>query len=178
MAIRIKPTRVIFGRYESRRRLGSLWEPVPRGRPDGRLALPLLGFWGATGPGCEPGNPGGRGQRPIQNQVDLGVEQCQIWSVVPRSDAAAVCFCQISLALWDWTGFSLSGWSLKQKSKFSKTSAVIMFGQSYELRDRGEAFLLFFVWFLVTLTLLLPSNLLIFYPFWPQQLKPPENYKN
>lgn len=40
------------------------------------------------------------------------------------------------------TVFSLpvhtSGWSLKQKSKFSKSSAVIMFGQSYELRDHGE----------------------------------------
>ncbi|XP_068575260.1 cysteine protease atg4da-like [Cebidichthys violaceus] len=30
------------------------------------------------------------------------------------------------------------GWSLKQKSKFSKSSAVIMFGQSYELRDHDE----------------------------------------
>nr|XP_040048000.1 cysteine protease ATG4D-like isoform X1 [Gasterosteus aculeatus aculeatus]XP_040048001.1 cysteine protease ATG4D-like isoform X1 [Gasterosteus aculeatus aculeatus] len=30
------------------------------------------------------------------------------------------------------------GWSLKHKSKFSKSSAVIMFGQSYELRDHDE----------------------------------------
>ncbi|XP_036945705.1 cysteine protease ATG4D-like [Acanthopagrus latus] len=30
------------------------------------------------------------------------------------------------------------GWSLKQKSKFSKSSPVIMFGQSYELIDQGE----------------------------------------
>ncbi|XP_031726641.1 cysteine protease ATG4D-like [Anarrhichthys ocellatus] len=30
------------------------------------------------------------------------------------------------------------GWSLKQRSKFSKSSAVIMFGQSYELRDHDE----------------------------------------
>ncbi|KAM6914331.1 cysteine protease atg4da-like isoform 3-T3 [Lycodopsis pacificus] len=30
------------------------------------------------------------------------------------------------------------GWSLKQKSKFSKSSAVIMFGQSYELGDHDE----------------------------------------
>ncbi|XP_063759644.1 cysteine protease atg4da-like isoform X2 [Eleginops maclovinus] len=29
------------------------------------------------------------------------------------------------------------GWSLKQKSKFSKSSPVIMFGQSYELKDHG-----------------------------------------
>ncbi|XP_074511716.1 cysteine protease atg4da-like isoform X1 [Sebastes fasciatus] len=30
------------------------------------------------------------------------------------------------------------GWTLKQKSKFSKNSPVIMFGQSYELKDHGE----------------------------------------
>ncbi|XP_044038392.1 cysteine protease ATG4D [Siniperca chuatsi] len=30
------------------------------------------------------------------------------------------------------------GWSLKQKSKFSKSSPVIMLGQSYELKDQGE----------------------------------------
>lgn len=30
------------------------------------------------------------------------------------------------------------GWSLKQKSKFSKSSPVIMLAQSYELRDQGE----------------------------------------
>ncbi|TDH02540.1 hypothetical protein EPR50_G00153740 [Perca flavescens] len=30
------------------------------------------------------------------------------------------------------------GWSLKQKSKFSKSSPVIMFGQSYELKDHEE----------------------------------------
>ncbi|XP_059204972.1 cysteine protease atg4da-like [Centropristis striata] len=30
------------------------------------------------------------------------------------------------------------GWSLKQKSKFSKSSPVIMFGQSYDLKDHGE----------------------------------------
>ncbi|XP_029294054.1 cysteine protease ATG4D-like [Cottoperca gobio] len=30
------------------------------------------------------------------------------------------------------------GWTLKQKSKFSKSSPVIMFGQSYELKDHGE----------------------------------------
>ncbi|XP_075939697.1 cysteine protease atg4da-like [Anarhichas minor] len=30
------------------------------------------------------------------------------------------------------------GWSLKQRSKFSKSSAVIMFGQSYELGDHDE----------------------------------------
>ncbi|XP_051243471.1 cysteine protease atg4da isoform X1 [Dicentrarchus labrax] len=30
------------------------------------------------------------------------------------------------------------GWSLKQKSKFSKSSPVIMHGQSYELKDQGE----------------------------------------
>ncbi|XP_070778767.1 cysteine protease atg4da-like isoform X2 [Enoplosus armatus] len=30
------------------------------------------------------------------------------------------------------------GWSLKQKSKFSKSSPVVMLGQSYELRDQGE----------------------------------------
>ncbi|XP_070704832.1 cysteine protease atg4da-like [Pempheris klunzingeri] len=30
------------------------------------------------------------------------------------------------------------GWSLKQKSKFSKSSPVIMLGKSYELRDQGE----------------------------------------
>lgn len=31
------------------------------------------------------------------------------------------------------------GWSLKQKSKFGKSSPVIMLGQSYELKDPGEA---------------------------------------
>ncbi|KAM9346171.1 cysteine protease atg4da-like [Symphorus nematophorus] len=30
------------------------------------------------------------------------------------------------------------GWSLKQKSKFSKSSPVIMLGHSYELKDQGE----------------------------------------
>ncbi|XP_018554126.1 LOW QUALITY PROTEIN: cysteine protease atg4da [Lates calcarifer] len=30
------------------------------------------------------------------------------------------------------------GWSLKQKSKFSKSSPVIMLGKSYELKDQGE----------------------------------------
>lgn len=30
------------------------------------------------------------------------------------------------------------GWSLKKKSKFSKRSPVIMFGQSYELKDHGD----------------------------------------
>ncbi len=36
------------------------------------------------------------------------------------------------------TSCYVSGWSLKQKSKFSKSSPVIMFGQSYELKDQGE----------------------------------------
>lgn len=36
--------------------------------------------------------------------------------------------------------FSLSGWTLKQKSKFSKRSPVFMLGKSYELKDEGEAF--------------------------------------
>lgn len=35
--------------------------------------------------------------------------------------------------------FNVSGWSLKQKSKFSKSSPVIMLGRSYELKDQGEA---------------------------------------
>ncbi|XP_039980127.1 cysteine protease ATG4D-like isoform X2 [Xiphias gladius] len=30
------------------------------------------------------------------------------------------------------------GWSLKQKSRFSKSSPVIMLGKSYELKDQGE----------------------------------------
>lgn len=31
------------------------------------------------------------------------------------------------------------GWSLKQKSKFSKSSPVVMLGKSYKLKDPGEA---------------------------------------
>ncbi|XP_041672715.1 cysteine protease ATG4D-like [Cheilinus undulatus] len=31
-----------------------------------------------------------------------------------------------------------AGWSLKQKSKFSKSSPVIMLGKSYDLKDQGE----------------------------------------
>lgn len=37
----------------------------------------------------------------------------------------------------DW--FCVSGWSLKQKSKFGKSSPVIMLGHSYKLKDPGEA---------------------------------------
>lgn len=33
----------------------------------------------------------------------------------------------------------MSGWSLKQKSRFSKSSPVIMLGKSYELKDQGKA---------------------------------------
>lgn len=66
-----------------------------------------------------------------------------------RSDVVTVLFCyhenrsvrsllvcEMKLFLFY---FNVSGWSLKQKSKFKKSSPVVMFGQNHELKDHGEA---------------------------------------
>lgn len=136
---------------EPQQLLSPLWGPVACRWSCGWLALIISRVCCASAPAQQQRWARGGGQRQTQIQVGFSMEQHQIW-FVPSRVITFLCFSVDWVWLFSFclfVPFHVSGWSLKPKSKFGKSSPVIMLGQSYELKDPGQALELGIIAFLI-----------------------------